>query len=75
VCGQFVDRLVGRGDVPGPDAHPAPDPLVAGVDQARQLLVREDPGGLVMADGGDARAVHWVIPLVAVGSGMHQSDQ
>jgi hypothetical protein len=62
VRGQFVHGLVGSGDVPRPDADPAADPLVAGVDQARQVLVGEDPGGLVVADGGDARAVHGVPP-------------
>src|SRR5690606_40778120 len=46
--GQCVHGFVGSGDVAGADAHAARDPLVAGVHHAREVLVGEPPGGLVV---------------------------
>src|SRR6516162_1802983 len=54
--GHVHDRLVRAGQPPAGDADPAADPLVAGVDGYRKLLVGEHVRRLIPAEREDPRA-------------------
>src|SRR5690606_25414668 len=50
------DALPRGGDAALGDAHAAADPLVGGVHAGGQVVVGDDVGGLVLAEGDDARS-------------------
>src|SRR5690606_4374565 len=59
--GAFAQRERGLAlarDVALRDARPLADPLVAGLDRFRELVVRDDALGQTTAGAGDARMLH-----------------